>query len=215
MDIDLQTPGSGRWPIRAQLSHQLTNQRTAFISADTADQSQPSLSSQLTQLTNNSSEVGRVCDNELLNPSLLVCNMCHCHCTAHSGCSLSWAWEHGIFCFSRPRFQCSMLGNSCKYYVYSLNMLEWATIGDNSFRRERKMRSIGNMKSTKSNSWDCRTQEKVLTIIQASTSFFTDFYSINFINTAYFAENYFIFTSNMKYFCLWSISIVTAISRFR
>ena len=71
------------------------------------------------------------------------------------------------------------------------------------------------MKSTKSNSWDCRTQEKVLTIIQASTSFFTDFYSINFIYTAYFAENYFIFTSNMKYFCLWSISIVTAISRFR
>ena len=124
MDIDLQTPGSERWPIRAQLSHQLTNQRTAFTSADTADQSQPSLSSQLIQLTNNSSEVDRVWDNELLNPSLLVCNLCHCHCTAHSGCSLSWAWEHGIFCFSRPRFQCSMLGNSCKYYVYSLNMLE-------------------------------------------------------------------------------------------
>ena len=74
------------------------------------------------------------------------------------------------------------------------------------------MRSIGNMKSTKSNSWDCRTQEKVLTIIQASTSFFTDFYSINIIYTAYFAENYFIFTSYMKYFCLWSISIVTDVA---
>ena len=75
MDIDLQTPGSGRWPIRAQLSHQLTNQRTALTSADTADQSQPSLSHQLIQLTNNSSEVGRVWDNEFLNlPSL--CAIC-------------------------------------------------------------------------------------------------------------------------------------------
>ena len=45
----------------------------------------------------------------------------------------------------------------------------------------------------------------------ASTSFFTHFYSINFIYTAYFAWNYFIFTSYMKYFCLWSITIVTEV----
>ena len=45
----------------------------------------------------------------------------------------------------------------------------------------------------------------------ASTSFFSHFYSINFIYTAYFSWNYFIFTSYMKYFCLWSISIVTVL----
>ena len=50
-----------------------------------------------------------------------------------------------------------------------------------------------------------------LWVNNASTSFFTHFYSINFIYTAYFAWNYFIFTSYMKYFCLWSISIVTAV----
>ena len=46
----------------------------------------------------------------------------------------------------------------------------------------------------------------------ASTSFFTHFYSINFIYTAYFAWNYFIFTSYMKYFWLWSITIVTGLA---
>ena len=51
-----------------------------------------------------------------------------------------------------------------------------------------------------------------LWVNNASTSFFTHFYSINFIYTAYFAWNYFIFTSYMKYFCLWSITIVTAVS---
>ena len=45
----------------------------------------------------------------------------------------------------------------------------------------------------------------------ASTSFFSHFYSINFIYTAYFAWNYFIFTSYMKYFRLWSFSIVTGV----
>ena len=48
-----------------------------------------------------------------------------------------------------------------------------------------------------------------LWVNNASTSFFTHFYSINFIYTAYFAWNYFIFTSYMKYFRLWSFSIVT------
>ena len=51
-----------------------------------------------------------------------------------------------------------------------------------------------------------------LWVNNASTSFFTHFYSINFIYTAYFAWNYFIFTSYMKYFRLWSISIVTALT---
>ena len=50
-----------------------------------------------------------------------------------------------------------------------------------------------------------------LWVNNASTSFFTHFHSINFIYTAYFAKNYFIFTSYMKYFCLWSISIVTGL----
>ena len=50
-----------------------------------------------------------------------------------------------------------------------------------------------------------------LWVNNASTSFFTHFYSINFIYTAYFAWNYFIFTSYMKYFRLWSFSIVTAL----
>ena len=49
-----------------------------------------------------------------------------------------------------------------------------------------------------------------LWVNNASTSFFTHFYSINFIYTAYFAWNYFIFTSYMKYFRLWSFSIVTS-----
>ena len=49
-----------------------------------------------------------------------------------------------------------------------------------------------------------------LWVNNASTSFFTHFYSINFIYTAYFATNYFIFTSYMKYFCLWRVTIVTA-----
>ena len=53
-----------------------------------------------------------------------------------------------------------------------------------------------------------------LWVNNASTSFFTHFHSINFIYTAYFAKNYFIFTSYMKYFCLWSISIVTALYSF-
>ena len=48
-----------------------------------------------------------------------------------------------------------------------------------------------------------------LWVNNASTSFFTHFHSINFIYTAYFAKNYFIFTSYMKYFCLWRVSIVT------
>ena len=52
-----------------------------------------------------------------------------------------------------------------------------------------------------------------LWVNNASTSFFTHFHSINFIYTAYFAKNYFIFTSYMKYFCLWRVSIVTALSR--
>ena len=51
-----------------------------------------------------------------------------------------------------------------------------------------------------------------LWVNNASTSFFTHFHSINFIYTAYFAKNYFIFTSYMKYFCLWRVSIVTAIT---
>ena len=51
-----------------------------------------------------------------------------------------------------------------------------------------------------------------LWVNNASTSFFTHFYSINFIYTAYFAWNYFIFTSYMKYFRLWSFSIVTALA---
>ena len=50
-----------------------------------------------------------------------------------------------------------------------------------------------------------------LWVNNASTSFFTHFYSINFIYTAYFAWNYFIFTSYMKYFRLWSFSIVTVL----
>ena len=50
-----------------------------------------------------------------------------------------------------------------------------------------------------------------LWVNNASTSFFTHFHSINFIYTAYFAKNYFIFTSYMKYFCLWRVSIVTGI----
>ena len=45
----------------------------------------------------------------------------------------------------------------------------------------------------------------------ASTSFFTHFYSFNFIYTAYFVKNYFLFTSYMKYFYLWRVSIVTAV----
>ena len=48
-----------------------------------------------------------------------------------------------------------------------------------------------------------------LWVNNASTSFFTHFHSINFIYTAYFAKNYFIFTSYMKYFYLWRVSIVT------
>ena len=53
-----------------------------------------------------------------------------------------------------------------------------------------------------------------LWVNNASTSFFTHFYSINFIYTAYFAWNYFIFTSYMKYFRLWSFSIVTGVMLF-
>ena len=52
-----------------------------------------------------------------------------------------------------------------------------------------------------------------LWVNNASTSFFTHFHSINFIYTAYFAKNYFIFTSYMKYFCLWRVSIVTALQQ--
>ena len=54
-----------------------------------------------------------------------------------------------------------------------------------------------------------RTQFDNGWVNNASTSFFTLFHSLEFIFTAYFALNYFIFTSYMKYLCLWSISIVT------
>ena len=49
----------------------------------------------------------------------------------------------------------------------------------------------------------------------ASTSFFTHFYSFNFIYTAYFVKNYFLFTSYMKYFYLWRVSIVTVLNRIK
>ena len=105
MDIDLQTPGSGRWPISGQLSHQLT---------------QLTNHSPASQLTNNNSEVGRVWDNELLNPSFIVCNMIYV--------PLHWTplcLGHGIFCFSRPQFQCPNSSHVWKYCVYSLNIFLW------------------------------------------------------------------------------------------
>ena len=50
--------------------------------------------------------------------------------------------------------------------------------------------------------WEQFDNVYILRVNNASTSFFTLFHSIKFIFTAYFAKNYFIFTSNMKYYCL-------------
>ena len=110
MDIDLQTPGSGRWPISAQLSTQLTqltNHSPAFpLSWPTIAQKWQSL-------------------GQWIAKPFLPCVQ-YDICSTALNTSLSWAWDILFFKAAIPVSQfIPCLEIMRKYCVYSLNIFLW------------------------------------------------------------------------------------------
>ena len=109
MDIDLQTPGSGRWPISAQLPTQLTQLTNHSPASPLSWHSWPTIAQKWQSL-----------GQWIAKPFL--------HCVHMIYVPLHWTplcLGHGIFCFSRPQFQCPNSSHVWKYCVYSLNIFLW------------------------------------------------------------------------------------------